>query len=139
MAMDFSRKPSGFNTVTKARQFDELKAALLARAEQVCRHLYPDGRKEDGEWCVGSINGERGKSFEINLKTGVWKEFDGGEGGNDMIAVWALARGIKQGEAYDEAAEWLGLDTGKPKTAASPSHLNPGRQRILSWRRAGCA
>ena len=90
--MDFSRKPSGFNTVTTARQFDELKAALLARAEQVCGHLLPDGRKENGEWRVGSIQGERGKSMGVNLKTGLWKDFDAGEGGNDMIALWALAR-----------------------------------------------
>jgi AAA domain len=125
MAMDFSRKPSGFNTVTKSRQFDELKAALLARAERVCRHLYPAGRKEGPEWCVGSVNGEKGHSFKINLKTGIWKEFDGGPGGNDMIALWALAKGIKQGEAYDEAAAWLGWDTGKPKTA--PIWLQPAK------------
>jgi hypothetical protein len=127
MPLDFSRKPAGFNTVTKARQFDELKAALLASAERVCRHLYPAGRKEGPEWCVGSVNGEKGHSFKINLKTGIWKEFDGGPGGNDMIALWALAKGIKQGEAYDEAAAWLGI--GKLKTTpewasmATPAQL----------------
>src|SRR5260370_31465576 len=104
MQLDLSRKPSSFNAVTKACRFDDLKAALLDRGESVCRHLYPAGHKEGPEWCVGSVNGEKGHSFKINLKTGIWKEFDGGPGGNDMIALWALAKGIKQGEAYDEAA-----------------------------------
>ena len=118
MSIDFSPFRHGFNTVTKARQFDELKVALLKRAEDVCRHLYPAGRREGNEWCVGSVNGEEGHSFQINLKTGVWKEFaEDGPGGNDLIALWAAAKDIKQSEAYDEAAKWLGSDTGKPKTA----------------------
>lgn len=116
MSLDFRRMPPGFNTVTKSRKFDELKAVLLASSEQVCRHLYPAGRKEGPEWCVGSVNGEKGHSFKVNLKTGVWKEFNGGPGGGDMIALWALAKDIKQGEAYDQAAAWLGWETGKPKT-----------------------
>jgi AAA domain len=125
MPLDFSRKPPGFNTVTKARQFDELKAVLLRRAEDVCHHLYPNGRKEGPEWCVGSVNGDKGHSFKINLKTGIWKEFDGGPGGNDMIALWALAKVIKQGEAYDEAAAWLGWETGKPKTVLDQVPSSP--------------
>jgi hypothetical protein len=58
----------GVNTVPKARQFDDLKATLFERAEQVCRHLYPAGRQEGLEWCVGAVNGEKGHSFKINLK-----------------------------------------------------------------------
>lgn len=125
MGMDFSRKPPGFNTVTKKREYERLAAELLDRAESVCRHLYPAGRKEGPEWCVGSVNGEKGHSFKINLKTGICKEFNGGPGGGDMIAVWALARGIKQGEAYDEAAAWLGWRTGKPKIAIPPTATPP--------------
>ena len=72
MAIDFSPSRHGFTTPAKSRKFDELKAALVGRAEDVCRHLYPRGRRNGNEWCVGSVNGEPGKSLQINLEKGVF-------------------------------------------------------------------
>jgi hypothetical protein len=110
MPLDFGRKPAGFNTATRSREYENLARALLSRAEMVCAHLLPDGRKINGEWRVGSIGGERGKSMGVNLREGVWSDFAGGDGGADLIALWAEKRGIKMSEAYDEAAEWLGWE-----------------------------
>jgi hypothetical protein len=42
-----------------------------------------------------------------------------------MIALWALAKGIKRGEAYDEAASWLGRDTVRPKNATFATAIPP--------------
>jgi hypothetical protein len=124
MAMDFSRKPPGFNTVTKKREYEDLAKALLERAEQTCRYLLPMGRREVNEWKVGSIDGERGKSMSINLKKGVWTDFADQPGGADLLALWADKRGVKMHVAYDEAAAWLGWDTGKPK-ADTPAWVAP--------------
>lgn len=110
MPLDVSRKPAGFNTVTKSREYDRLVEALLSRAEAVCAHLLPHGRKLNGEWRVGSLQGERGKSMGVNLRDGVWKDFDGGDGGRDLLSLWADKKGIKPHEAYDEAAAWLGWE-----------------------------
>lgn len=129
MGLDFARKPAGFNTVKKGREYDALSRALLQRAELVCRHLLPDGKKENGEWRVGSIQGERGKSMGVNLSTGVWKDFDGGPGGNDLISLWAERKGLSNSAAYDEAGEWLGFDTQRKKTdtpwAGAPTKTAP--------------
>lgn len=120
MALDVSRKPRGFNAPSKAREYERLARELLSRAEQVCRMLLPGGRKDGHEWRVGSIQGERGKSMGVNLHTGVWKDFDGGEGGADLISLWAAKKGVSNHEAYDEAAEWMGWavnkDTGETRT-----------------------
>lgn len=127
MAVDFSRKPAGFNTAKKARQYEELAAALLRNGDAVCRHLLGDaGRKINGEWRVGSIHGERGQSMGVNLKTGVWKDFDAGEGGADLLALWALKKGVSMHEAYDDAEAWLGSEApqrekAKPSWTAMPT------------------
>lgn len=126
MAVDFSRKPAGFNTVTGKAKYETLAATLLERAESVCRYLLPDGRKENGEWRVGSIGGERGQSMGVNLKTGICKDFDAGDGAGDLLALWALKRGVKMHVAFEEAAEWAGV--AKPKT--SPAWLTPKEKSI---------
>ena len=147
MAMDFSRKPQGFNTVTKKREYEQLAGALLDKAELVCAYLFPDGRKINGEWRIGSVYGERGKSMGINLRTGVGKDFDAQDGAGDLLALWSLKRGVKMHEAYDEAAEWLGWerrDTGPKPSWAVPSRpalpATPAPQRQddddLWWRSA---
>ena len=51
---------------------------LTQRAEEVARHLMPQGKKEGNEWCIGSIHGETGKSLKIKLtgeKAGLWCDF----------------------------------------------------------------
>ncbi|MGZ6673838.1 MAG: AAA family ATPase, partial [Solirubrobacteraceae bacterium] len=126
--IDYGRVPPGFGSPAKRRDFERLKTTLLERAESVCRHLYPAGRKEGDEWCVGSPFGEKGKSFKINIRKGVACEFNGGATiAGDMIAVWALATGVKQGEAYDDALKWSG-DTSAPKSPPWPP-LKPAPQK----------
>ncbi len=153
MPLDFSRKPAGFNTATKAREYERLVSALLDRAELVCAHLLPAGRKVNGEWRVGSIQGERGKSLGVNLREGVWSDFAGEGGGSDLLALWAAKRGLSMHEAYDEAAEWLGWERRErgnmlpakwepPKLAPSPPppiSANAESADELWWRKAKAA
>lgn len=120
MPLDFSRKPAGFNTATKAREYERLAKALLDKAELVCAHLLPSGQKVNSEWRVGSIQGERGKSMGVNLREGVWSDFAGGDGGADLLSLWADKRGVDMHVAYDEACEWLGFD---PRQDTSPRHV----------------
>jgi twinkle protein len=61
--------------VSDARQIKEL---LRARVAELALYLYPNGRRESAHWCVGSVNGEPGKSFKICLsgdKAGLWGDF----------------------------------------------------------------
>jgi putative DNA primase/helicase len=121
MSMDFSRLPPGSNTVTGKAKYEGMATKLLERAESVARYLLPMGRKDGHEWVVGSLDGEKGKSLKVNLKKGVWSDFAGQPGGADLLALWADKRGVKMHVALDEASEWLGCETGKPKTAIPPA------------------
>lgn len=133
MALDVSRRPAGFNAPTKKREFDTLKNALLMRSRDVCHRLYPAGKLTNGEWRVGSPDGEAGKSMGINLATGVWKDFDGGEGGGDLIDLWARAQGMTVATAYDDASAWLGWTDHKPKPApVAPAYVAPLAVSTLS-------
>src|ERR1700688_4830593 len=54
---------------------EDIQRALIDRLEDVARYLFPNGKKEGRHWKVGSIDGEPGASFDINLRTGYWGDF----------------------------------------------------------------
>src|SRR5688572_31866945 len=112
--MDFSPRPKGYNSPSKRREFDETAADLVRQVQAVCAHLLPAGRLRNGEWEVGSPAGEPGRSMKVNIKEGLWKDFDSGVGGHDLIALWAEVRGIKMGDALAEAKAWLGVGSDGP-------------------------
>lgn len=89
----------------------EVSALLAARAEDVARMLLPAGEKIGGEWCVGSVEGEAGKSLKVHLtgnKAGVWCDFDVGTAG-DLIDLWSVVRNGSISEVLAEAREYLGV------------------------------
>lgn len=90
---------------------NEVKAMLSERAEDVCRHLLPGGRREGSEWRAGSLNGEKGDSLGVNMngKKGVWCDFASGEKGDNLLELWIQVRGIQYREALAEAQRWLGV------------------------------
>lgn len=115
MALDFSTAPAAqaetfpAGAYREAPDFKTVNARLLPRALDVCKMLLPGGRRQGPEYVVGDLSGARGRSLSINVNTGVWKDFSGGAGGSDLIALWAAVHGLEQHEARDEAAEWLGI------------------------------
>lgn len=87
----------------------ELSDLLWRQVEQVAAHLLPKGRRVNGEWIVGDVEGNSGQSLKINL-TGkqVWCEFNGGQGG-DLLDLWVAVRGIQLHQAMQEAKAFLGV------------------------------
>lgn len=79
--------------------FNKINLAALQDMEDVCRILFPNGKRTGQEWCVGSLDGEPGSSLKINLLSGVWKDFSLGPGGPDPISLVAAFYGISQGDA----------------------------------------
>jgi putative DNA primase/helicase len=82
--------------------FPSLSSELLARSEALCHEWFPAGKKRGREYVVGDLQGNAGESLSINLKTGVWSDFASGEGGGDLISLYAAMNGIEQGEAYKQ-------------------------------------
>lgn len=80
--------------------FQSLSFELLSRSEMLCQEWFPAGKKRGREYVVGDLQGNPGESLSINLRTGVWSDFASGEGGGDLISLYAAMNSIEQGEAY---------------------------------------
>jgi hypothetical protein len=90
---DFSSATSGRvagDGTVSANPFDEINRAALARLPSLVREWFPHGKLYGHEWRCGSIDGEPGESFSINIRTGKWGEFNGmGQKGRDVIGLYA--------------------------------------------------
>jgi twinkle protein len=90
---------------------NEIARQLAERVEAVAKYLFPYGKRQGKEFCIGSTDGEEGKSLKVCLegdKKGVFSDFATGEGG-DLLDLWATTRKIKLAEAINEARQWLGI------------------------------
>lgn len=97
----------------------ELSLKLAQRAEAVAKHLFPNGKKIGNEYCIGSVNGETGKSLKICLsgeKAGIWSDFATGESG-DLLNLFAIANGrnLSFAQAMQDAKAWLGIRQENPE------------------------
>lgn len=103
--------------------FRTVAAAALARVDEVMAWLgLPDGKRQGREYLP--LNPKRGDhtpgSFSINLDSGAWADFAGGDKGGDLVSLTAYLLNLKQGEAADRLADFLGI--AKPtKHATAPA------------------
>ena len=98
-----------------------LARALAERAEAVCRHYLPGGRKEGRYWTVGNVAGARGRSMYVRLAppgaVGYWRDAATGQQG-DLLELLRLQRGdARTGPAMAEARRFLGLPAARTSTA----------------------
>jgi putative DNA primase/helicase len=119
--------------------FAQLAAELLARAETLVPDWLPGGRRDVAEWRCGSLDGEAGDSCAVNLRTGVWADFNpsGAGQGGDLISLYAAIHGLKQGEAARELSEKLnvGAASSPRRVGAAPTSAAPAPDRRRSdWR-----
>ncbi|WP_341820693.1 AAA family ATPase [Wolbachia endosymbiont (group A) of Myopa testacea] len=93
----------------------ELKTQLLQNIRSCLFHLLPRGTFRGDKFYVGDVQGNKGKSTVIELtgeRTGLWKDFATGEGG-DIIDLWATVQGKNAKTEFPEVmlsiSEWLGI------------------------------
>jgi hypothetical protein len=89
---------------------EQLKLDLACSIRSFCLHFLPNGKYVGGEYAVGSLDGEPGKSLKIcttGEKTGMWKDFATGESGNNLLDLLCKMRCGDFLEACGEAANWL--------------------------------
>ena len=126
--------------MSDARQVKEL---LQTRVTELASYLYPNGKREGVHWCVGSVNGEQGKSFKICLtgeKAGLWGDFAGSEKHRrSLLDLWMTARNVDFKTALRDAAQWLGVPSngsnGAALSQARPSKGNGSKPKVepLDW------
>jgi twinkle protein len=90
-----------------------IKALLRERVAELAQYLFPNGHREGNHWCVGSIEGEPGKSFKICIageKAGLWGDFaESGKHSRSLVDLWMHVRKCDFKTALRQAAEWLGV------------------------------
>lgn len=124
--------------------FGRVKAAALASVESVLDRWAPGGKRQ-GDECLPTNptrSDSKPGSFSINLKTGAWGDFATGDRGGDLVALVAYIDGVKQSEAAERLAAFLGLHlekTDPPKRTTSARNgvadtNTPTKQKSAVWR-----
>src|SRR5262249_35443838 len=112
-----------------------IKRLLRERVAEIAQYLFPNGHREGNHWCVGSINGERGKSFKVCVagpKAGFWGDFaESGRHSRSLLDLWIAARNCDFRTALHEAGEWLGQPLGR-SNASNGTRQCASKQRSTS-------
>ena len=111
----------------------ELADALLQRVDQLLPNWLPNGRYSHtgAEYVCGSLAGGEGDSCSVNYKTGKWSDFATGEGGRDLLDLYAAIHGLTVGKAAVQVAREEGLEDvagvvhGRADVPAQPKAENP--------------
>ncbi len=115
-----------------------LAAALAARAEAVCRHYLPNGRRQGRYWICGDIDGARGRSLFVRLsgsgKQGGWTDAATGEHGDLLDLIRHRSRAPTLRAALDEARRFLVLPADPVPVSSEPYDATEAARRL--WR--GC-
>jgi hypothetical protein len=104
----------------------DIARMLAGQAPALVAELLAAGKRESGEWRVGSLAGEPGRSLAVHLyggRAGVWSDFASGDAGDGLDLVAAVLYGKDKRAALAWARRWLGLGDGPspaPQRQAPP-------------------
>ena len=125
--------------------FEDIAKRLASNAEAFCQKHLSGGEVIGQEYVCADLSGGKGRSLAVRIRgdrAGVWKDFQSGETGADLINLLAAQKRIGQGDAKELAEEWLGLasDRGVPERRvegkpAAPANDTPDEEDELWWRR----
>ncbi|MYF86426.1 MAG: DNA primase [Rhodospirillaceae bacterium] len=121
-----------------------IAAALAARAEEVCRHYLPNGRRQGRYWICGDLDGARGRSLFVRLRgpgtPGKFNDMATGEHGDLLDLVRHRSHAPTLRAALAEARSFLALpvspaasDRMAVTTADEPYDATEAARRL--WRR----
>lgn len=103
--------------------YQELNADLLAA--QVPKEWFLNAQRQGLSLRVGDLYGSKGSSLWICLRTGRWFDHATGEGGRDLVSLYAARHNISQLQAKMElAGEGLHRALRAPKSTKAPNAEN---------------
>lgn len=106
----------------------ELARRLADRAEGVCRHYLPKGRREGRYWLVGDVDNTPGQSLYVRLegsadgrgRAGKWADAATGEHGDLLDLIARRCKHTTLRESLDEARRFLALPVTPPSPQSRP-------------------
>lgn len=115
--------------------WEDIEKKLAEQAEEVCRHLLPNGKREGAEFVCGDLDGKPGNSLKINLagKVGVWCDFAANKRGKTVISLWCAVRSRPFRECIVEAKAFLGIrDDYEKRVKSYPKPIDATQQQAES-------
>ena len=117
-----------------------VSALLAQRAEAVCRHYLPNGKKQGRYWCAGDARGASGRSLFVRLAppgtVGKWTDAAEGIHG-DLLDLIRLATGSASlREALTEARRFLAQPV-SPASSGPGDNYDRTRAARNLWDRCG--
>ena len=112
-----------------------IASALAARAEDVCRHYLPGGRRQGRYWVAGDIDGNKGRSLYVRLAPpgtpGKWNDAATSEHGDLLDIVRHRSRAPSLHGAIDEARRFLSLPAPSPAATHDDAYNSIAAARRL--------
>jgi len=109
----------------------DLARRLADRAEAVCRHYLPAGRREGRYWLVGDVRNTLGRSMYVRLKdspkgpAGKWTDAATGEHGDLLDVIRESCGLIDFKDVADEARTFLSMPAPEPMPRGARRALAP--------------
>ena len=110
----------------------ETAQKIRDNTHSILAEYFPAGVVVSGEFCLGSVMGEPGRSLKFNLSTHRWCDFANPENkGGDVISLYAARFNLDKRDAFWELAEKIGQPF-QPKTLKKAKYMkrNDGK---LGW------
>jgi hypothetical protein len=119
----------------------DIARLLAARTEDLVAKLLPGGKRRGRWFRAGSVNGETGASLVVELTgpyRGKWRDYAGDpEARGDLLDLIAWTQGHRDPKkTFEWARAYLGLETGKPLTAAQAAAIKQRTAERMARARA---
>ena len=105
-------KPARAQDNVPALTSADIARRVLAHANTLLPRWLPHGERRGHEYVA--LNPRRGDkrlgSFAVNTRTGRWADFATGDGGGDLIALYAYLNAMPQRQAALELSREVGYD-----------------------------
>lgn len=110
-------------------EFEALAQSLLGQIKFLLPAWLPGGKFKGNEYRCGSLKGDSGDSFGVNLTTGVWADFASPSvKGGDLISLYAAIENLRQGEAYRILSEkYVPMLVGETPTQRKQQEIIPSK------------
>ena len=123
-----------------------IAAALAERAEEVCRHYLPNGRRQGRYWVAGDLDGARGRSLFVRLRgpgtPGKFTDAATGQHGDLLDLIRHRSHAPTLRAALAEARAFLALtpaapdcDPGAARATAADAAYDATEAARRLWRR----
>lgn len=105
--------------------FKKINGAALQRVDGVLERWAPGGKTRGREYVPRNPTRPDKKpgSFSINLDTGAWSDFATKDKGGDLISLVAYIDQVKQGDAAQRLAAFLGMADPSPATGSALAEI----------------